>query len=297
MNDRAENHGGSVRLRRAVLFDIPFPAASRRQSDCSRLLPALFKHLSVADMAALFCLGALTVAWLGVVLCHGVARQWVHGRRNANEMIGLTLTAFSTLYSILLALLAVEAYQNFSAVGATVSKQAQTIAALHQDFEGLPQPIRDNLQNALRDYSREAIDTVHPPPDVPQNPHSASTTLKVIFSEIMNFQPKLKSEEMVQTEIFSKLNTLLEQRRSIVAAGGGGLPSELWDVVCLGGVLFLTLICLFDMDLRVHLILSGALALFLGAVVFLIAALDNPFNGGLTVSSAPIESVLATISR
>jgi hypothetical protein len=32
----------------------------------------------------------------------------------------------------------------------------------------------------------------------------------------------------------------------------------------------------------------------MGSVVFLIAAMDNPFNGGMTVDSGPIESVLQT---
>jgi hypothetical protein len=37
-----------------------------------------------------------------------------------------------------------------------------------------------------------------------------------------------------------------------------------------------------DMEVHVHLILGGALALFLGIVV-LIAALDNPFRGQVSV--------------
>jgi hypothetical protein len=39
------------------------------------------------------------------------------------------------------------------------------------------------------------------------------------------------------------------------------------------------------------------MGLIMGSVVFLIAALDNPFNGGLTVSSGPIESVLKLMER
>jgi hypothetical protein len=64
--------------------------------------------------------------------------------------------------------------------------------------------------------------------------------------------------------------------------------------MCLGGFLLLGLVTIFDMELHVHLILSGAIALFMGSVVFLIAAMDNPFNGGMTVDSGPIESVLQT---
>ncbi len=260
-------------------------------------MPGLFKHLSVAQMAALFCLGSLGVTWLGVFLFRRLAHQWIHGRRNANEMIGLTLAAFSTLYGILLGLLAVEAYQDFSAVGDVVSKEASAIAALHQDFEGFPQPTRDELQEKLRDYAREAIDAVHPPPDVPQDPHSRSPGLRAIFAQVMAFQAKLKIEEIVQAETFTRLNTLVEHRRYLIAAGENGIPKELWRVVCLGGILLIGLMCIFDMELHVHLILSGAMALFLGSAVFLIAAMDNPFNGGMTIDSAPIEAVLTTMGR
>ena len=212
-------------------------------------------------------------------------------------MIGLTVAAIATLFGILLGLLAVEAYQDFSAVEDIVSKEAQTIAVLRRDFGGFPQPARDSLLKGLRDFAHEAIEAAHPPPDVPQNPHSNSSALDAMFSEIMNFQPKLKSEEVIQAEAFSRLNALLEQRRFLVAAGEGGIPTELWYIVCLNGLLLLSLICLFDMELHVHLVLCSIIALFIGSAVFIIAALDNPFNGGLTVSSAPIESVLAVMMK
>lgn len=258
------------------------------------LVPEIFKHLSVMQMALLFCLGSLAGTWLGVFLCRRLAHEWIHGRRNANEMIGLTLASFSTLYGILLGLLAVEAYQDFSAVGDVVSKEALTIAALHRDFDGFPQPTSSELQEKLRSYAREAVEAVHPPPDVRREAHSRSPGLTALFAQIMNFQPKLKSEEMVQAETFTRLNTLVEHRRYLIAAGDSGIPKELWWVMCLGGLLLLGLVIIFDMELHVHLILSGAMALFMGSVVFLIAAMDNPFNGGMTVDSGPIESVLQT---
>lgn len=257
-------------------------------------VPQSFTSLSVSQMAALFCVGSVAVTWLGVFLFNRLAHGWMHGRRNANEMIGLTLAAFSTIYGILLGLLAVEAYQDFSSVQDIVSKEALTIATLHRDFDGFPQPTRGELQGNLRNYAREAIDAVHPPPNVPQNPHSHSPGLTALFAQVMSFQAKLKSEEIVQTETFSRLNTLVEHRRYLIAAGANGIPKALWLVVCLGGFLLLGLICIFDMEFHVHLILSGAMALFLGSVIFLIAAMDNPFNGGMTVDSAPLEAVLAS---
>lgn len=261
-------------------------------------MPMFFKYLSVTEMAALFCFGFLAATWLGVFLFRTLAHQWIHGRRNANEMIGLTLAAFSTIYGILLGLLAVEAYQDFTDVNDVVSKEALGIAALHHDFEGFPQPTRSELQNALRAYAGEAVQTVHPPAEGShQDAHSSSPGIKALFTKLMSFQAKLKSEEIIQAEAFTRLNSLVEYRRTLIAAADGGIPPELWRVVFLGSLLLLGLMCIFDMELHVHLILSGAMGLFLGSVVFLVAALDNPFNGGLTVSSAPLESALETVGR
>ena len=262
-------------------------------------MPAFFRHLTVTEMAALFCGGFLVATWFGVFLYRTFAQKWIHGRRSANEMIGLTLAAFSTLYGILLGLLAVEAYQDFAAVKDIVSKEALTVAALHRDFEGYPQPIRGELQDKLRDYAREAIETLHPADGASavEAAHKSSPNLKALFDRVMGFQPALKSHETILAESFSRLNLLVEHRRYLIVAGDDGIPPELWRVVCLGAFLLLGLMCLFDMELHVHLILSGAMALFLGSVVFLIAALDNPFSGGLTVSAAPLEAVLEMLTR
>ncbi|MFE7717609.1 hypothetical protein ACFU44_01045 [Nocardia rhizosphaerihabitans] len=41
--------------------------------------------------------------------------------------------------------------------------------------------------------------------------------------------------------------------------------------------------------------LGGLFAFFLGAMIFLIAALDYPFRGDLSVSSEPFDSVYTNV--
>ena len=45
----------------------------------------------------------------------------------------------------------------------------------------------------------------------------------------------------------------------------------------------IVLICMLDMEVHVHVLLSGVLSIFLGIVIFLIAAMDNPFRGDVSV--------------
>ena len=51
------------------------------------------------------------------------------------------------------------------------------------------------------------------------------------------------------------------------------------------------------MEIHVHLILGGALASILGPVIFLIAALDNPFRGQVSVGPDSIALVYETLMK
>jgi len=55
------------------------------------------------------------------------------------------------------------------------------------------------------------------------------------------------------------------------------------------------LVAMLDMEIHVHLILGGALGLFLGLVTFLIAAMDNPFRGEVSVTPDPFRQVYESL--
>ena len=65
-------------------------------------------------------------------------------------------------------------------------------------------------------------------------------------------------------------------------------------VVAFGALLNIMLIWMQDMERHVHLILGGVLASILGGVIFLIAALDNPFRGEVSVGPDSIELAYQT---
>lgn len=248
----------------------------------------LLKEFSTAQMAIAFCAGFVTLTVTGIFACRPYSRRWIHGRRNANDMIGFSLQSFAALYGILLGLLAVEAYQDFSAAKDAVSKKALTFATLSQDLTGFPPPLRTQLQEDLHDYAVEAVRTHWPADPNAPTPTGPSPTLQRMMARILSFEPSTKSEEVVYEDVFRQLNVMIEQRRLLLASETNGIPAPLWSVVFLGAFFYMLLMCLFDMELHVHLLLGATTALFLGAVVFLIAALDNPFRGGVTVDPSPI---------
>jgi len=75
------------------------------------------------------------------------------------------------------------------------------------------------------------------------------------------------------------------------------LPAALWWVVVFGALLNIVLIWLQDMEIHVHFILGGVLASILALVIFLIAALDNPFRGEVSVGPDSIALVYETLMK
>ncbi|PPD42985.1 MAG: hypothetical protein CTY15_11375 [Methylocystis sp.] len=248
-------------------------------------------------MALIFCGGFVVATAAAIILSRPYARRWIHGQRNANDMIGFSLQSFAALYGILLALLAVEAYQDFAAARDTVSKKALTMATLYHDIAGFPQPLRTALQQNLHDYATEAIQTHWPADPFAKAPDGPSPRLRAMLRRLLDFQPSTKSEELVHGEAFRQVNLLIEQRRYLLSSEENGIPAALWSVMALGAFLYMLFMCLFDMERHVHLLLGCLTALFLGAAVFLIAALDNPFRGGVTVDSAPIRAMRDNILK
>ena len=76
-----------------------------------------------------------------------------------------------------------------------------------------------------------------------------------------------------------QLDNLIELRRARLSNVSAGIPAVFWWVVTIGALLNILLIWMLDMDVYVHSLLGGSLALFLGVVIFMIAALDHPFRG------------------
>jgi len=209
-------------------------------------------------------------------------------------MVGIALSSFIVLYGLLLGLLAVTTYQNFFNIKDIVDKEASSMAALYRDFSGYPQPIRRHLQDQLREHARLTIDDDWPLMKNGTVPPGGTERLNSMAQTLYTFEPSKESEKIIDAEAFHQFNNLLEVRRSRLANVNAGLPPVLWWVVAFGALLNIMLIWMQDMERHVHLILGGVLASILGAVIFLIAELDNPFRGEVSIGPDSIELAYKT---
>ena len=110
------------------------------------------------EIGLLFAAFFLTTSLSGLFLFRFLLSQWIHTENRANEMVAVALGSFSLLYGILLGLVAVGAYQNFSSITDLVTREASSLTGLYRDISALPEPYGSRLQADLRNYTRFTID-------------------------------------------------------------------------------------------------------------------------------------------
>jgi hypothetical protein len=249
------------------------------------------------EMALLFSFGLAAVAIAGVLLFRRFIGSWLHRDDKVNEMVGFAMASFSMLYGLLLGLLAVAAFQGFSDASGLTDRESTVLATLHGATGALPAPLAGELQGDLRLYARNVIDVSWPEQRIGIVPTAAGDILETYLVKLHNFEPQTMREQNVQAEAFTLANELVHIRRTRLLSVDGGIPEILWWVVIAGAAINILLVWMLDMAYHTHIILSAMVGGFLGLVIFLIAAMDYPFRGAVSVGPDSFEFVYETVMK
>ncbi len=242
-------------------------------------------------LGSLISLGFVAITWSGTFAFRRLVHKRLRSERRANDLIGFMLSSFSVIYGVLLGLIAVAAYQSYANTDETVSREAASLASMYHMVSNYPQPARAALQRAVGLYTLQTIRIDWPQQQRGAVPAGGSRQITRLYSALLAFRPSDSAQIILHTATLDELNRYVELRRARLANVQAGIPAVLWFVVMVGALLNIILIWLLDMELHVHLILGGMLAFFIGLVVFIIAAMDHPLRGKVSISSDGLQSV------
>lgn len=247
--------------------------------------------ISAFRFAILTCGLFVAFSWVGTIVARPILRSFVKHRENVNDLVGYVLSCFGVFYGLLLGLLAVAAYQNFRDVENVVSSEASSLSALATDVSAYPEPERKNLVWLLRDYTHDLIKITWPNQRKGVISREGNFTMSAFHERLLRFEPQTAGQEIMHAETLKQYNHYLEKRQLRRLSITTSIPNIMWIVVLVGALMNITLVWLFDMRLMSHLFLGGMLACFLGMMIFLIASMDKPFRGDVSISPEPFEEI------
>jgi Protein of unknown function (DUF4239) len=241
---------------------------------------------------ALLCIAFFVVISLaGLLLLRRFIQQKMILQAH-NDVVSFFMAGMNAVYGITLGLIAVGAWENFTEIDSNVSQEASAIAAFYQDTRPMPAPYADTLRAQLKEYVRYTIQDAWPVQRQGILPHGGTQRLTALQMTLSKYEPTSKNQEINLAEAYKQFNSIIQLRRIRLQNVTNGLPAAIWYVILFGGIMNIIITWFFITDkFRVHVIMTVLFAALLGSLVFLVAAMDNPFRGELSISSEAFEII------
>lgn len=235
----------------------------------------------------LFIALVLGVSWLILLGLRRWVRRASHGSGEWDRILGYAVAVYGVFYGVTLALIASAAYANFADVDELVLQESSSVAVLFRDASGFPDPDKRELQNLLTAYTTRVIDVEWPAQAAGNVPDETVDEVDGIEDILFAFEPKTEAQSSVQEETIDAFNQFVADRRARAAVTELELPDVLWIVLTVGAVLNAVLLGLIEVrSLRVHLVMSGLIAVFVAMLIYAIAGFDRPYSGPISVTPA-----------
>jgi Protein of unknown function (DUF4239) len=238
------------------------------------------------------------VAVGGLLLTRPLARSILEGSGRHNDIVSFFFAGIGVFYGLAMGLIAVATWENFTSIDGAVGKEAASLTALFRDLDSYAPPNRARLENALREYTRFVIAKDWPAHRQGLTNEEGTLLLDRFENDVMSFEPATEREKMNHAEVLHSLNEVVEARRLRLQSVTTGLPASIWTVVLIGALLNFMLTYLFWVENRLlHVLLVSLLATAIALLVFLTAAMDNPYRGEFSVSADVFQTVLDAVMR
>ncbi|WP_276022000.1 bestrophin-like domain [Mycobacterium barrassiae] len=206
------------------------------------------------------------------------------GGKGETGSLSSFVTTVALVYGALLGFTVVVAWEQFSSAETNVTDESSTLATMYRQTISLAPPEQEKMRTLLRVYTT----SVKAEWDN-QGSDAASADARAAITEMYRALGSQHGpptvDNPINAEIRDQLNVLTAQRNTRILDAIPRIPGLLWTGLLFGGVLLIGLIGFSRLDSRRnHMILSSAIAILLGLLLFLIFWLDHPFGRQMGVT-------------
>lgn len=248
-------------------------------------LPLIITGPAIIVLLILFALVGLLVVRRRVL-------PRLHIQAHDSHFIGTMVHSVMVFYGLAVALMAVDVSETYTDVEKIISGEAAAINAIYRDVSSYPEPIRQELQHELRTYTNQVINDAWPLQRQGKIPVAGIEHMSRFQAVLDKFEPATEGQKILHAETLSAYNELIQARRQRLDAASTHLPAVMWAVIIAGALISLCASFFFKVeDVRLHGILVTLLAVFIGLIIFMVFALDQPFRGDLGLSPEPYQLV------
>ncbi|MGE3270158.1 MAG: hypothetical protein AB7P40_15510 [Chloroflexota bacterium] len=216
-----------------------------------------------------------------------------------NDVAGFFLAVLGLVYGVLLAFAVIAVWEDLDQARSTAELEADAVGDVYRLAEGLPDDTRKVIQEQATSYASLVISDEWPllmKGGPGRESEAALKQMEAIWATVRSVEPQGAREEAILDKLLDKVQEMNDERRARLVAAQEGIPLMVWLVLIGGGVVTVLFTYFFGLkNTRALLAMTGLYVASIGFVLFLIAAMDYPFRGAVSVRPEAMVMVLDRI--
>ena len=214
--------------------------------------------------------------------------------REHHDVAGIISAAAAVVYAVLLAFVAVVAWERHEAVEIHAAREAAALVDVYRNADAMPGATGSAVRSSLRSYVRAVVDDewltlAHGRPAL-----AADSALAAVWRACLTADPATEHERLWMAEAIDRLGEAGEERQMRILGSRRTIPGPLWTVLLLGAMITVTFSFLLAAPSGVlHAVMVILLSGVIGLVLLLVLAFQHPFSGPVRVESTAFQEALA----
>lgn len=213
-----------------------------------------------------------------------------------NEVAGFQYATLGTIYAILQGLAAVAVWGDYSDARGFVEAEAAALINIDRLADGVPEPGRNAVRVALRDYAASLIDHEWPAMTEGLMARQSQEALRALGTALLSIDVRDARGAVIYDHMLSETETVLLYRRERLDLLEGSLPPLVGLVLSSGAVITIAFTLFFaGRNVVSQSAMTGLLCLMVMLVLFVTVELNYPFAGGIRVDPEPFHRMLTWV--
>ena len=244
----------------------------------------------------LVVLGCMLVS---LVFVWALNRIWpAERRRDHNDIIGWQVGVLGTTYAVILGFMLYAVWTSFEEANINAETEANCLVSVYRVANGLPAAQRDEVHKLARQYADIVITQEWPTMHGGEFGYAGHQTIEQLWSAVLEVKPDSFAQQTAMNLALTEIDSMTEHRRLRQLQSQSKLPTILWVVLIVGGVITMLSSCMFGIDNFVlHALQVVSLTLLLALILVAIADIDRPFQGVVHVEPRGFQRARETFAQ
>lgn len=244
-----------------------------------------------------FILGLIVVGGAVLLTVAGVliVRRFLphHKLKLHHDVADPILGVMGAIYSVLLAFVVVTVWISFDKSNSNVQQEANFLADIYSDAEGLSPDFKAKVSPLLREYREAVVKYEWKTMERGEMSPEVEKLMKQIWALYTTYTAKNATEQSFFDESLRKLNSFRELRRLRLMDSRSGMQPLLWFVLVMGATATISFVFLFGVEnLKAQIVMGALLSATIALILFAIMSMDYPFTGKVSVSPELFQRIL-----